>query len=135
MADVLEMAKEWRRYASRDLEVATHTANTMWPTPDEIICFHCQQAAEKYLKGFLVLNGIEDPPHIHDLETLCMKCETFGTDFTAITLLCANLTQYGAQPRYPAGIQITPDDMRRALSYAQAVRDFMLATAPSIFQD
>ncbi|WP_242833528.1 HEPN domain-containing protein [Desulfosporosinus youngiae] len=24
----------------------------------EIICYHCQQSAEKYLKGYLVLNGV-----------------------------------------------------------------------------
>jgi HEPN domain-containing protein len=135
MDDALQMAQEWRRYANRDLEAAVHMANNMRPTPDEIICFHCQQAVEKYLKGFLVLNGIEDPPHIHDIDTLRKECEKFEANFTAITLLCADLTRYGSQPRYPASIQIAPDDMRRALSYAQAVRDFMFQTAPSIFQD
>jgi hypothetical protein len=33
---------------------------------DEIICFHCQQSAEKYLKAFLFSNDIE-PDKTHNL--------------------------------------------------------------------
>jgi HEPN domain-containing protein len=29
----------------------------MHPTPVEVICYHCQQSAEKYLKGYIVLHG------------------------------------------------------------------------------
>ncbi|WP_282433370.1 HEPN domain-containing protein [Desulfosporosinus sp. FKA] len=28
----------------------------MHPAPLEIICYHCQQSAEKYLKGYIALN-------------------------------------------------------------------------------
>lgn len=36
----------------------------------EISCYHCQQSAEKYLKGYLVLYG-KNPPRTHDLDELC----------------------------------------------------------------
>jgi len=36
-----------------DLNTAEYLKN-MKPLPIEIICYHCQQSAEKYLKGYLV---------------------------------------------------------------------------------
>ncbi|MBN2050303.1 MAG: HEPN domain-containing protein [Spirochaetales bacterium] len=39
------------------------------PGPLEIICFHCQQAAEKALKAYLAYNEIR-PPKTHDLDEL-----------------------------------------------------------------
>ena len=37
--------------------------------PWSVICFHCQQAAEKYLKAFLVQRGLK-PERTHDLAHL-----------------------------------------------------------------
>jgi len=37
------------------------------------VCFHCQQTAEKYLKGFLVFSG-HDFEKIHTLERLLESC-------------------------------------------------------------
>jgi len=37
-----EIVKQWVVLAAQDLATAVHTAKTMWPTPDEIICFYCQ---------------------------------------------------------------------------------------------
>lgn len=50
-------AREWQRLAEMDLNSAVYLLN-MRPTPLEIICYHCRQAAEKYLKGYLVLQGM-----------------------------------------------------------------------------
>jgi hypothetical protein len=33
----------------------------MYPVPIEIVCFHCQQAAEKYFKSFLAYHDQEPP--------------------------------------------------------------------------
>lgn len=45
-----ETAKEWFEIAERDLASAEFLQE-MRPIPVEIICYHCQQSAEKYLKG------------------------------------------------------------------------------------
>ena len=42
--------KEWLEYAKRDYESALHLFDNMVPAPLEIICFHCQQSAEKKQK-------------------------------------------------------------------------------------
>lgn len=46
--DKLQFAQEWFHIAETDLSSAKHLAS-MHPSPFEIICYHCQQAAEKYL--------------------------------------------------------------------------------------
>ena len=51
MAKQTNTSEDWRLLAERDLSVADHLAANMRPTPTEIVAFHCQQAAEKYLKG------------------------------------------------------------------------------------
>ena len=49
-----EIANEWFSYEENDLNSAKFLLN-MYPKPLEIICNHCQQSAEKYLKGFLAI--------------------------------------------------------------------------------
>jgi HEPN domain-containing protein len=60
--------------------------------------FHCQQATEKYLKAYLIFNGIE-PERTHNLEFLLQRCAAIDTSFSEIDLL--NLTDYGIEVRYP----------------------------------
>ena len=49
----IEESQEWQRIAAMDLSTAEYLLG-MSPLPIEIICYHCQQSAEKYLKGYLV---------------------------------------------------------------------------------
>jgi HEPN domain-containing protein len=50
--DRQEELRQWLEKADHDLMAAEYLTTMHYPRPDEIICFHCQQAAEKYLKGF-----------------------------------------------------------------------------------
>ena len=48
--------KEWINKAEDDFEGAKDIARRRKrPLPD-LVCFHCQQSAEKYLKSFLINN-------------------------------------------------------------------------------
>ena len=47
-------AKEWLTYAEMDLATVEFLL-AMYPLPIAIICYHCQQSAEKCLKGLLTL--------------------------------------------------------------------------------
>jgi HEPN domain-containing protein len=87
MAKQTNTPEDWRILAERDMAVADHLANNMVPIPTEIIAFHCQQAAEKYLKGVLVILG-EEPPYIHDLDRLCKLAENYRSSFVNIASLC-----------------------------------------------
>ena len=117
-----EYVIEWFQYADMDLASAEYL-HGMHPQPLEIICYHCQQSVEKYLKGYLIFKGVE-PPKTHDLVDLNDLCFEYDARYGDIDKCCAVLTRYGVQPRYPQEIGITDNDMLKALEYARLIRDF-----------
>jgi HEPN domain-containing protein len=125
--------EDWRILAERDLTVADHLAATMMPVPTEIIAFHCQQAAEKYLKGVLVILG-EEPPYIHDLDKLCKLAQKHRPSFVSISSLCSIITHFSIQPRYDMGISLSDVDMRLVLSHTKTIKDFLQKEVPELFQ-
>jgi len=52
-----DLIAEWFHYSDMDLASAEHL-QTMHPQPFEIICFLCQQSAEKNLKGYLIYKNV-----------------------------------------------------------------------------
>ena len=117
-------ASEWLRFGDMDLEVSEHTMKLMRPAPYEIICYHCQQAVEKYLKGYLNFRGVEDPPHIHHLTKLCLLCVEYDESFNDILRECAFLTGYASGSRYPDEIYVDEEITKQAISYANRIKDF-----------
>jgi HEPN domain-containing protein len=63
------------------------------------ICFHAQQAAEKYLKGFLAFHS-QAIPKSHDIRDLINRCASIDTEFQTL-LSCADaLKPFGVEIRY-----------------------------------
>ncbi|MBM3707814.1 MAG: HEPN domain-containing protein [Actinobacteria bacterium] len=121
----IEEAQKWQKLADMDLKTAEYLKN-MKPLPIEIICYHCQQSAEKYLKGYLVFRGTA-PPKMHDLDELCKLCSKYSIKFNSIADQCSDLTAYGVQPRYPTELILDEEDMCQALKSANEVKDFVVA--------
>lgn len=96
----------------------------MHPLPIEIICYHCAQAAEKYLKGTLASFGLE-PPRSHDLVQLCKLCCQTDLEFEQLADACVELTPYGVQVRYPSDLELTEEDAERALQECRIIRAFV----------
>jgi HEPN domain-containing protein len=117
--------KQWFRLAGLDLSVAEHLHKNMYPTPDEPICFHCQQSAEKYLKGFLVFNEIE-PPKTHNLPILQEMCKEISANFSKLFKKCVFLNKFGTLPRYPNDLEITAEDVHVILCYAKEIKEFVV---------
>jgi HEPN domain-containing protein len=65
------------------------------------VCFHCQQVVEKYLKAFLIANGVEIRK-THNIEFLLAQCEDFDPDFSLIDP--KDLNDFGVDIRYPGDI-------------------------------
>jgi HEPN domain-containing protein len=132
MAKQTNSIEGWRTLADRDMAVADHLVANMYPTPTEIITFLCQQAAEKYLKGALVVFG-EEPPYTHDLDKLRILAEKHRSSFNAIASLCTVITHFAVQPRYDRGLSISESDMRIVLHHTKAIRDFLQNEMPELF--
>lgn len=60
--------KHWLEFAKTDLGVAKHLNSQYYPKPLEIICYHCQQAAEKAIKSIIIAYNIQNNiPRKHNL--------------------------------------------------------------------
>jgi HEPN domain-containing protein len=69
--------------------------------PPGIICFHCQQAAEKFLKAFLVEKQREFP-RSHDLVLLIEKyILPVDESFMELLASATELTGFATATRYP----------------------------------
>ena len=110
----------WFRFADMDL-LSAQRNTTFHPVHMQLICYLCQQSAEKNLKGFLIYKGIEEPPKSHNLDMLCDKCANFDVRFECIYDQCESLTRYGVQPRYPHEMEISEQNMKKALEHARQV--------------
>ena len=102
---------EWFRHADADFDSAI-ILNDAFHKHNEIICYHCQQAVEKYLKAVLCYNGVI-PPKIHVLETICALCSEFDPVFNQIAKDCAYLSQFATRTRYPLEMEVTGKNSRR----------------------
>ncbi|MDR2592526.1 MAG: HEPN domain-containing protein [Chitinispirillales bacterium] len=114
--------REWIRFALMDFDVALNEAKRYRP-PIEIICYHCQQAAEKMLKAYTIAQK-SALKKTHDLETLIEECKQFSPDFSNIKSNCVMLSSYVSGARYPSEIELTEYEMKQAIKNAQQVLDF-----------
>ena len=113
---------EWFNFADADFDSAL-ILNDAYRKYNEIICYHCQQAVEKYLKAFLCYNGVI-PPKIHVLEALCALCSEFDSSFNDIAKDCAYLSPFAVRVRYPFEMEITDLNTVKSLEIVQRVKDF-----------
>lgn len=101
----LKLAQEW--FETGDDELAYAEVGFRETIFYSQICVSCQQAAEKYLKGFLVAHG-KSYPKIHDLGVVLGKCGEIDSDFLELKENCNFLTKFYVEARYPP--DITPAD-------------------------
>jgi HEPN domain-containing protein len=107
--------EKWIRIAKEDL-IAAKTL--LEPELFSSVAYHCQQAAEKALKGYIAFKGHEILKS-HDLIKLVDLCKKFDVDFDQIYGAAGYLTPHATKFRYPTESEI-PDraDAEAALKYA-----------------
>ena len=89
---------QWLVKGDNDLKTAEHGLTAAEPVTDTI-CFHCQQAVEKYLKMYLVSKG-DEPVITHNISILIAKCALYDPDFNVLGKFDF-LTGYAVSLRYP----------------------------------
>ena len=88
-------------------------------------CFHAQQAAEKYIKAYLIAREI-DYPYIHNLEKLVELCTQHDPSFISIKPISQELTPYAVELRYDEEFWPDREVAEAARASALAVREFVL---------
>ena len=92
----------------------------------DIICFHCQQAAEKYVKAVLIQARVEFPK-THDIEHLLdLACQN-GHDIRELMSGVDVLMPFAIDVRYP-GIATDDEFMRAALDEMERFRSVCMHT-------
>lgn len=86
------------------------------------VAFHCQQAIEKGLKGF-ILKASKQLKDGHSLIYLCRKASAYNDDFEPYFKDCAYVNQFYIESRYPADVPeaLTKQDAEQCLSIAERV--------------
>ena len=125
----MEFVVPWIQRAEHDFSSACYLAEKMRPVPTEIVCFHCQQTAEKLLKAFLVFND-QEPPKTHDLTERIKLCCEFDMQFSALIHKCEFLVPFAVRARYPGGADPEDNDMKKALAYAGEIVNYVKAKIP-----
>lgn len=89
----------------------------------ETVCFHCQQCAEKYLKGYLEERNMEFPRD-YDLISLVELCLPMGEEFENVRDDLNSLNNYAVAIRYP-GALATRREAEAAFAAATRIRAFV----------
>ena len=110
----------WVRKAEADLEGANELALKARPLND-LICFHCQQSAEKYLKALLIERGLSFPK-THRLEDLLLLLLPHDASLRNLRRSLVPLTRYAVDYRYPDE-NATKREAAAALRQATTVRE------------
>ncbi len=117
--------KDWFKKADQDLKMAYRAMDPEDPIP-AMACYHAQQCAEKYLKGYLVARNTRFRP-VHDLVYLTQECTKREPAFEEIASTVQTLMQYGGGIRYPKQGFEDPDEdeARKAIKLAESVAAFV----------
>jgi HEPN domain-containing protein len=120
----------WISKAKQDLRAAEFELTAKPPLAADIV-FHCQQAAEKAMKGYLTWH---DRPFrkTHDLVEIGQQVADLEPELEPLLRRAAALTEYAWKFRYPGDPEEpTQEEADEALAIAREVFDAILARLPN----
>ena len=124
---------DWINTAETDFGVAKHLFETYYPKPLEIICYHCQQAAEKAVKGVIIFFGAQGGlPKKHDISFLMNQLKNMVAIDDILYDYADTLTPYGVAVRYPKELFLEERHAEQALAYAGEILSWAEETVKAI---
>ncbi|MFN3821056.1 MAG: HEPN domain-containing protein [bacterium] len=120
-----EIVLRWLRKAESDLKVVKHLI-AIKEAPTDVLCFHCQQAIEKYLKAFLTFQDVR-AKKTHDLNAIMELCIEQDEDFKKLDKeRISSLSFFAVEIRYPEDFYIpTIEETKEYFELALKVKDFV----------
>ncbi|MGD0463848.1 MAG: HEPN domain-containing protein [Tepidisphaeraceae bacterium] len=119
--------KAWFAKAEQDWRVAELALHAGEPLPEHC-CYHSQQCAEKYLKGYLKSQK-KSYRWSHELGYLIELCAQSHPEFKVFKKDAEILTRLAEPSRYPMPdeMEITEVVGRKAMEIAGRIRSFVLS--------
>ena len=118
----IEDVAEWIKIADDDFDSA-EILNQSFRKHNEIICYHCAQAVEKYLKGYLEYKDIV-PEKTHNLTYLNSICIDQDKNFINIKTECDFLNKFANDIRYPHRYETKESDVNFCIDAVKKIIKF-----------
>lgn len=120
-----EIVCRWIKKAENDLKIVEHLLNVE-DAPKDILCFHIQQAVEKYLKAYLTWNEMR-VKKTHDMESILNLCIEKDKEFEKLNKeKISRLTIYAVEARYPEEyFEPMVNEVRELYMVAKEVKNFV----------
>lgn len=124
-----ELVRSWLIKAHRDLLSAHELASAQTPLLDTA-AYHCQQAAEKAVKGFLLYHDVRFEKS-HDIVLLISQTVDIDPSFSRCYETARLLTPLAVEFRYPGDyVEPEPEEFQEAYDAARALFEFVLIRLP-----
>jgi len=118
-----KIVKEWLKKADQDYECARYLKHRRRRPLYDIICFHCQQCAEKYFKAYLTSKR-KRFPKTHDLTKLLELTVVVDGSFDLLKDIILPLNDYAVVSRYP-GEEADRKESLQAIKAMEEIRKFV----------
>ncbi|MHB9028428.1 MAG: HEPN domain-containing protein [Candidatus Latescibacterota bacterium] len=117
-----DSVRKWVQFADDDLRYACYGMDMGQDAPFRLAAYHAQQCAEKYIKAYLVYQGI-DFPRTHNIAQLLELCPE--RDLWEDSLESAEeLSPYAISARYPGDEgPVREVEAQRAIEIAESVKN------------
>jgi HEPN domain-containing protein len=124
-ANARQRFQEWQRFADDDEALVIIALREKGPANP--ICFHAQQIAEKYLKGFLAYHK-QPPIKSHNLTQLLRLCVQIDSQLQDLEETIIQLSAFYVETRYPGDApEFTLEEAQRAYEDALRVKQRITA--------
>ncbi len=134
MDDRDELVKNWIVKSQHDL-LAAQKLSIDSEIYADIAIYHCQQSAEKAIKGFLILHD-RAFPRTHDLRLLIQLAIVINTSFEDYQEAAELLTPYATEFRYPSDVmQPTTEELQEAIEKASEIFNFITSLLSDEIRD
>lgn len=121
-----EIVTGWITKAKHDLESAKVLSQTPILLLDTAI-YHCQQAAEKSVKGYLASKD-QEVQKTHDVGLLIRHAMKFDSDFSTWQDIGDLLTPYATAFRYPSeSSEPTLEEVKEAIQSSENLVSFVIS--------
>jgi HEPN domain-containing protein len=117
-----DLGQQWLKKADSDFANAELCITN--GTALDTACFHCQQAAKKSLKAWLIAHNV-DVEKTHELKDLIALCTPIEVGFSRFLADANELTRYAVKERYAVDFWPSIDQAGTALEQARRIYDFV----------
>lgn len=121
--------KEWVEKSHSDL-TAARVLKEHGAVVRGVACFHCQQAAEKALKAFLVYKNVSFEK-VHNIEYLIDLCVEKDESFERLRNAAELMAPFAVIIRYPGHMELSEEQMENALFSADRIYSLVASKLPA----